>query len=110
MIDELKKEIEGVTHSFLKEIEQLQSPENFSALKERYLSRKKGVISMYLSRLKEFSAAEKPLAGQAIDPAALAAAQDTYYQMMGWDPLTAAPTLAKLQELDIEWAAGALPR
>ena len=42
-----------------------------------------------------------PLAGQAIDPAALAAAQDTYYQMMGWDQRTAAPTLAKLQELDI---------
>jgi aldehyde:ferredoxin oxidoreductase len=51
-----------------------------------------------------------PLAGPAIDPAALAAAQDTYYRMMGWDPRTAAPTLAKLQELDIEWAAGALPR
>jgi aldehyde:ferredoxin oxidoreductase len=51
-----------------------------------------------------------PLAGQAIDPAALAAAQDTYYQMMGWDQSTAAPTLAKLQELDIEWAAEALPR
>ncbi len=51
-----------------------------------------------------------PLAGQAIDPAALAAAQDTYYQMMGWDPTTAAPTLAKLQELDIAWAAAALPR
>jgi phenylalanyl-tRNA synthetase alpha chain len=67
MIDELKKEIEGVKHSFLNEIDQLQSPENFSALKERYLSRKKGVISMYLSRLKDFSAAEKPLAGQAIN-------------------------------------------
>jgi phenylalanyl-tRNA synthetase alpha chain len=67
MIDELKKEIEGVQRSFLKEIEQLQSPENFSTLKERYLSRKKGVISMYLSRLKEFPAAEKPQAGQAIN-------------------------------------------
>ncbi len=67
MIDELKKEIEGVKQSFLKEIAQLQSPENFSALKERYLSRKKGVISMYLSRLKEFPAAEKPVAGQAIN-------------------------------------------
>jgi phenylalanyl-tRNA synthetase alpha chain len=67
MIDELKKEIAGVKHSFLKEIEQLQSPENFSALKERYLSRKKGVVSMYLSRLREFSAAEKPGAGQVIN-------------------------------------------
>ncbi|MBN2399032.1 MAG: phenylalanine--tRNA ligase subunit alpha [Candidatus Aminicenantes bacterium] len=67
MIDELKKEIEGVKHSFLKEIEQLQSPENFSALKERYLSRKKGVISSLLLRLKEFAPAEKPQAGQAIN-------------------------------------------
>jgi len=67
MIDELKNEIEGVKQSFLKEIEQLQSPESYSALKERYLSRKKGVISMYLSRLKEFSGADKPQAGQAIN-------------------------------------------
>ena len=27
-----------------------------------------------------------------------------YYGMMGWDPDTGAPTLAKLRELDIEWA------
>ncbi|MCX6554059.1 MAG: phenylalanine--tRNA ligase subunit alpha, partial [Candidatus Aminicenantes bacterium] len=67
MINELKKEIEGVKQSFVKEIEQLQSPENFAALKERYLSRKKGIVSQYLSRLKEFAAAEKPLAGQAIN-------------------------------------------
>jgi len=67
MIDELKREIEGVKESFVKEIEQLQSPENFAALKERYLSRKKGVVAQYLSRLKEFAAAEKPLAGQAIN-------------------------------------------
>jgi phenylalanyl-tRNA synthetase alpha chain len=67
MIDALKREIEGVKRSFVKEIEQLQSPENFAALKERYLSRKKGVINQYLSRLKDFAAAEKPKAGQAIN-------------------------------------------
>ncbi|MCX6557591.1 MAG: phenylalanine--tRNA ligase subunit alpha [Candidatus Aminicenantes bacterium] len=67
MIDALKREIEGVKRSFVKEIEQLQSPENFVALKERYLSRKKGVINRYLSRLKDFAAAEKPQAGQAIN-------------------------------------------
>ena len=67
MIDELKREIEGVKQSFVKEIEQLQSPENFAALKERYLSRKKGVVTQFLSRLKEFAAAEKPQAGQAIN-------------------------------------------
>lgn len=67
MINDLKKEIEGVKQSFLKEIEQLQSPKSLAALKERYLSRKKGVVSQYLSRLKEFSAAEKPQAGQVIN-------------------------------------------
>ncbi len=67
MIDELKKEIEGVQRSFVKEIEPLQSPEGLGALRERYLSRKKGVVSVFLSRLKEFSAAEKPQAGQAIN-------------------------------------------
>jgi phenylalanyl-tRNA synthetase alpha chain len=67
MIDELKREIEGVKQSFVKEIEQLQSPENFAALKERYLSRKKGIVGQYLSQLKEFTAAEKPLAGEAIN-------------------------------------------
>jgi phenylalanyl-tRNA synthetase alpha chain len=67
MIDELKREIEGVKQSFLKEIELLQSPENFAALKERYLSRKKGIVNQYLSRLKEFTAAEKPQAGQLIN-------------------------------------------
>lgn len=67
MIDDLKKEIAGAKQSFLKEIEQLQSPENFAALKERYLGRKKGIVSQYLSRLKEFAVAEKPQAGQVIN-------------------------------------------
>jgi aldehyde:ferredoxin oxidoreductase len=30
---------------------------------------------------------------------------ETYYAMMGWDPVTGAPLRSKLQELDIEWAA-----
>jgi len=33
----------------------------------------------------------------------------TFYGMMGWDPQTGLPTLAKLQELDIEWVAEHLP-
>ncbi|NLE44610.1 MAG: aldehyde ferredoxin oxidoreductase family protein [Chloroflexi bacterium] len=43
---------------------------------------------------------EKP-----IDPEVLDENLTTFYAMMGWDPQTGAPTLAKLQELDIEWAA-----
>jgi phenylalanyl-tRNA synthetase alpha chain len=67
MIDELKKEIEGARRSFVNELEQIQSPQELAALKERYLSRKKGRVSLLLARLKEFAAAEKPLAGQAIN-------------------------------------------
>jgi len=32
----------------------------------------------------------------------------TFYSMMGWDSQTGKPTLAKLQELDIEWTASCL--
>jgi len=48
---------------------------------------------------------EKP-----VDPEVLDENLSIYYGMMGWDPETGAPTLAKLQELDIEWAADRLGR
>lgn len=67
MIDELKKEIEEVRQSFLNEIKQIQSPEKLAALKERYLSRKKGVVGQYLLKLRDCAAAEKPAAGQLIN-------------------------------------------
>ena len=46
-----------------------------------------------------------PLEGVSIDEAKLKQAIDTYYAMAGWDRESGAPTLAKLQELGIEWAA-----
>lgn len=46
---------------------------------------------------------EKP-----IDPEVLDENLTTFYAMMGWDPKTGKPTLATLQELDIEWVADAL--
>ncbi len=67
MIDELKKEIEEVRQSFLNEIAQIQSPDKLAALKERYLSRKKGAVSQFLLRLREFPPREKPAAGQLIN-------------------------------------------
>jgi phenylalanyl-tRNA synthetase alpha chain len=67
MIDELTKEIEGARQSFLYELAHVQSPEKLIALKERYLSRKKGVASQFLARLKKTAAPEKPAAGQAIN-------------------------------------------
>jgi aldehyde:ferredoxin oxidoreductase len=47
---------------------------------------------------------EKP-----VTPEVLQEALTTFYGMMGWDPQTGKPTLAKLQELDIAWAAEHLP-
>lgn len=67
MIDELTKEIEGVRRSFLNEIAQIQSPEKLAALREQYLSRKKGVVSNFLAKLREFPPQEKPAAGQLIN-------------------------------------------
>jgi phenylalanyl-tRNA synthetase alpha chain len=67
MINELKKEIEGVRQSFLNDVAQIQSPEKLATLKERYLSRKKGLVGQFLARLKGFAGAEKPQAGQAIN-------------------------------------------
>jgi aldehyde:ferredoxin oxidoreductase len=43
-----------------------------------------------------------------IDPEVLEEAKETFYAMMGWDPESGVPTLAKLQELDIPWVADQL--
>jgi aldehyde:ferredoxin oxidoreductase len=48
---------------------------------------------------------EKP-----VDPEVLDENLSTFYSMMGWDPQTGVPTMAKLQELDIAWAAEYLGR
>lgn len=49
-----------------------------------------------------------PLAGVAVDKEQLQAALHTYYQMMGWDTDTGLPTVEKLQELGVGWAADEL--
>ncbi|UCF93440.1 MAG: hypothetical protein JSW39_04550 [Desulfobacterales bacterium] len=49
-----------------------------------------------------------PLAGVAIDPEELSAAQKIYYQMLGWTE-EGRPTYARLVELDLEWASDYLP-
>ena len=45
-----------------------------------------------------------------IDPEELEEAVHTYYGMMGWDVETGVPTVGKLYELDIGWAADYLPK
>ena len=48
-----------------------------------------------------------PLKGVAINEKQLEQSIDTYHAMVGWDGTSGAPTLAKLQELGIEWVADA---
>lgn len=43
--------------------------------------------------------------GQRIDPVAFERAKKAYYEIAGWDAQTGLPTLAKLQELGLGWAA-----
>ncbi|MEN6479158.1 MAG: aldehyde ferredoxin oxidoreductase C-terminal domain-containing protein, partial [Anaerolineales bacterium] len=50
------------------------------------------------------------LADGGIDREELLEAVHTYYGMAGWDEETGIPTLGKLQELDVEWAAAYLPK
>ncbi len=48
--------------------------------------------------------ASGPLKGVGVNETELAKAIDTYYAMVGWDE-DGVPTLAKLQELGIDWVA-----
>ncbi len=67
MINELKNEIEEVREVFLKEVELIQSQGSLRILKDRYVSRKKGILSGLLNRLKEMPVPEKPAAGKVIN-------------------------------------------
>lgn len=48
---------------------------------------------------------EKP-----VDPRVLEENLSLFYGMMGWEPQTGIPTIAKLQELDIAWVTEHLPK
>jgi aldehyde:ferredoxin oxidoreductase len=67
------------------------------------LSRKDDVLPLRMRMPhKSGTVNEKP-----IDPEVLDENVGTFYGMMGWDVETGAPTLAKLQQLDIAWVAEA---
>jgi aldehyde:ferredoxin oxidoreductase len=51
-----------------------------------------------------------PTAGKVYSRETFIAARDAFYAMMGWDPTTAAPTRAKLEDLDIAWVADLLDK
>jgi aldehyde:ferredoxin oxidoreductase len=50
------------------------------------------------------------LAEGGIDREELREAMHTYYAMMGWNKETGVPTVEKLQELGVGWAAEYLPK
>ena len=51
-----------------------------------------------------------PLEGVSHDRQQFRAALDAYYQMAGWDPVTGAPTRAKLADLALDWVAEELEK
>ncbi|MEN8154519.1 MAG: phenylalanine--tRNA ligase subunit alpha [Acidobacteriota bacterium] len=67
MINDLENEIRRIKDKLLNELEQIQSHETFRNLRDRYLSRKKGIISALTSNLKKIDPANKPLAGKLIN-------------------------------------------
>lgn len=67
MIDELKKEIEKVKKGFLQEIGQILSKENLKKLRDKYTSRKNGILTELLHNLKKVSKELRPIAGQTIN-------------------------------------------
>jgi phenylalanyl-tRNA synthetase alpha chain len=67
MIDVLRNEIESARKDFHKNLKQIQSQKQLIEIKDRYLSRKKGIITGFLKRMKDLSAGDKPMAGKMIN-------------------------------------------
>jgi phenylalanyl-tRNA synthetase alpha chain len=67
MINELKNEIEQAKNWFLKEVGEVRSQEDFRIIKEKYTSRKKGILTGFLQRLKDVPQPDKPSAGNAVN-------------------------------------------
>lgn len=67
MINELKNEIEQVKTLFLEEAGQVQSQDDFRNLKEKYTSKKKGILNGFFLKLKNIPPPDKPNAGNAVN-------------------------------------------
>jgi phenylalanyl-tRNA synthetase alpha chain len=67
MINELKNEIEHAKTTFLEEVERVRSQEDFRNLKEKYTSKKKGIVTGFLQRLKDVPQPDKPTAGNVVN-------------------------------------------
>lgn len=69
MIDDLRKEIESIKEKLINELENIQSLEEFRQLRDKYLSRKKGILTSLMSKLKELPSSEKPIFGNLVNSA-----------------------------------------
>ena len=67
MIDELLNEIENIKREFVEEVKRIQSHVDLKEKRDKYLSRKKGIIVSLLKRLKDLSSESKPIAGKHIN-------------------------------------------
>ncbi len=69
MIDDLRKEIENIKKKLIDEIDNIQSLEEFQQLRDRYLSRKKGILTSLMTKLKELPPTDKPVFGNILNSA-----------------------------------------
>lgn len=67
MIDGLKEQIDRIIETFLEESGSIQTADNLRTLKEKYFSRKKGIITEFYASLKDVPAPGKPAAGKLIN-------------------------------------------
>lgn len=67
MTKNLEKKIEEIRIQFAEDIKTILSKQNFISIKEKYTSRKKGVLSELMKRLQNLSTNERPLAGKLIN-------------------------------------------
>jgi phenylalanyl-tRNA synthetase alpha chain len=67
MIHELQKEIEGAKKSFIDELGRIQSQENLQQIRDQYFSRKKGIVTGFFNRLRQFPADLRPEAGKRLN-------------------------------------------
>jgi len=67
MINEFHNEIEKIKGVFLEELKKIQSQESLKTLKDKYVSRKKGILTDLLKRLKDVPREEKPAAGKTVN-------------------------------------------
>jgi len=67
MMDELRNEIEEVKRSFADELGHVQSHQDIALLREKYFSRKKGIVTGFFDRLKTIETGRRPQAGKLVN-------------------------------------------